>query len=196
MKALGLIDYDLRRDLSTGQKSRITKLEKSLPKEEYGGFLDYPHKYVVKKVNPKRAHELADSGYVVSRANRAVLPKGKFDTVELRGAKMIRTKGNIKEETILVGSLDFEKEFKKAASKKLQKNQQFSARIGENGHFKETYSSIAALNHYIRHDLAGKLTEKDPEKRKKIFAQLSLVTITNQEYEKYASRSKKASRNR
>jgi hypothetical protein len=107
LKALGLIDYDLRRALSPGQKSNITRLAR-----KYSGIVDHPAEFVKRTVSKKTADLLKDSGYQTfknkkTKSYRTVIPSKDTVSVRIKNDRLIREFPTHRETSLLFLRHDF-----------------------------------------------------------------------------------------
>lgn len=171
LKKLGLIDYDLRSRLSTGQKARITVL-----KQTYGHALKYPGLFHVAKVGNERANELRAAGFKVTPTNRAVIPLNEFKSATIKKGAIEFRSGRMTEKVILAGSKDFHKKAFEVSQKKLKKNQLLTARVGNSEIFKQKFTSYKDLYKYVQHVFVA----NDPgESTARIRGLMSIVTLEN-----------------
>lgn len=173
LKRLGLVDYDLRKPLSSGQKSRITKL-----REEYEHFLKSPEQFHFTRVGKETARALADTGYKVLPGNRALIPLHEAQSASIKGGKITLNYGRMKEEITLAGHKSFFPTLKELSGKKLKRNQMLTVAIGDNNAFQRArFGSYHELYKYIQ-----EWEPKDPyAKKKKLMAQMSIVTVEIEE---------------
>lgn len=88
LKALGLIDYDLRRELTPGQKGNITRLAK-----QYSGAIDRPKEFVRRTVSKKTGKLLKESGYQSFKSKKtgkqvAVIPHNGASKVQIKNERI------------------------------------------------------------------------------------------------------------
>jgi hypothetical protein len=196
LKKLGLVNYDLRRNLSSGQKSQITKLLGKLA-DTFGGekardrFFTNPEDYQVSRVSPKTQSALVDSGFKVLPNGRAVIPKKGADSVSVSSKGITYKKGKVKTTTIPTSFQDFFPTLKKLSAKKLGRNQMLSVQIGDAHHFQRRFDSYASLYKYLQEEFEPKDPNTDKDE---LIARISIVTIEGEKIGKKKARPKKVSR--
>lgn len=163
LKEKGLIpkDWDLRKPLSTGQKSWITKQSKT-----YSQLIARPQDFSVKRVSNANAKILRESG-VKTQGNRAIVPKGyrrmiKDPTtgkariikdqakVSIRNGKMTIKKAHQTETVYLKGGPDFLNQLEKLYKKKLKPNQAWALKIGNSPTMRTVRPDLKELIAYAR----------------------------------------------
>lgn len=168
LKKLGLIDYDLRQNLSTGQKSRITKLA-----SEYGHAIRHPEMFHIAKVGKETAKALKDSGYKVTPTNRALIPLHEFTSAKIKRGYIEFKAGNLTEKSYLAGAKDFHKKLEGITKRRLKRNEMITAKIGDSAAFNTRFSRYSDLYKYL-----STFYPKDPGMtREKLYGLLSIVTI-------------------
>ena len=175
LKRLGLIDYDLRKTLSSAQKGAITKKV-----AEYGHFLKHPELFYAPQVRKARAKELKVSGYKVTPSGRAIIPLKEFTSAKLGKGSIVFKNGDLTEDVKLVGAKDFHNELKKLAGMKLSRNQMITVKIGDNGSFKRSFTSYAELHNYLAHEFSPKdsSTKNRLKRVNELMPKMSIVTVT------------------
>jgi hypothetical protein len=169
LKRLGLIDYDLRKNLSTGQKSRIATLAR-----DYGHALKHPELFHIAKVGEERKKELIKSGFKVTPTNRAVIPLMNYESARIKKGNIEFKANGMSEKTYLAGSKNFIPTFEKLARKKLKRNQMITVRIGDHAPFNSRFNTVEALTHYVRNVFTPKDKGAEKEKLQRL---MSIVTI-------------------
>lgn len=172
LKSLGFIDYDLRTTLNNGQKAQITKLA-----GQYSQLLSQPQKFHVVKAPKGTKAALRTAGYTVNRGGKAIIPLYDFDKASIKQGRVELT-GKTRSETVyLAGSKQFFQKLKELDGKKLPRNQMVTVQIGDNNTFGSArFRSYWELYKY----LSEKFVPKDEgETRERLFARMSVVTITN-----------------
>lgn len=188
MKRLGLIDYDLRKKLSSGQKSHITKLA-----NEYRHALAYPKAFHIAKVSAARAKELKDSGFKVTKTGRAIIPLKGYEKASIKPGRIIFSHESYTDETVLGGAKDFYKNAMKLRGKKLKRNQYLTVRIGDNAEFSRKFISWADLINYVN----NVFQPKDPgESKERILGFISVVTVHNGQHMERRKKNAKAQKGR
>lgn len=180
LKKLGLVKYDLRRELSSGQKSQITKILNRLS-DTFGGekaakfFLNNPKEFHVAKVGAKTQAVLADSGFKLLPNGKAVIPKKGADSVKVKKGSVTYKRGNVTYEDKLVGAEDFFPTLKKLSKKKLPRNQMLTVQVGDNLPFQRArFSSYADLYRYLQE---WKPNLANGDTKEKVMSFVSIVTI-------------------
>lgn len=172
LKDLGFIDYDLRRNLNNGQKSQITKLAR-----QYSQLISNPKDFHVQAA-PKGSREgLRTAGFTVNKGGKAIIPKYGYERVTLRPGHVYLERDGKREDIYLAGSRQFFDKLKNLneTKKKLGRNQMLTVQIGDNNAFSSRFRSYWELYQYLT-----KFQPKDEgEQRERIFARMSIVTITN-----------------
>ena len=100
LKAAGIINYDLRKKLTSGQKANATRkyrefrnvLEPTLSRST-----DRRKEYVVRTVSPKVAEEIKKGGYKVY-GNKVWISLDRYKTVKIKSKK--DSKGNVRVELV------------------------------------------------------------------------------------------------
>ena len=175
LKRLGLIDYDMRKTLSSSQKANITKKV-----AEYGHFLKHPELFYAPHVYKKRAKELKTSGYKVTPSGRAIIPLKEFTSARLGKGSIVFKNGDLTEDVKLVGAKNFHNELKKLAGMKLTRHQMITVKIGDNGSFKRSFTSYAELHNYLAHEFSPKdsSTKNRLKRVNELMPKMSIVTVT------------------
>jgi hypothetical protein len=170
LKDLGFIDYDLRRNLNSGQKSQITKLAR-----QYSQLIRNPKDFHVQAA-PKGTREgLRTAGFTVNKGGKVIVPKYEYERVTVRRGHVTLQKGGKREDIYLAGSKQFFDKLKNLneTKKKLARNQMLTVQIGDNNAFSSRFRSYWELYQYLT-----KFQPKDEgESREKLFARMSIVTI-------------------
>jgi hypothetical protein len=139
LKEKGLIpkEWDLRKPLSKGQKSWITKQS-----TKYAQLVKRPGDFTIKRVGKSTAQNLKSQGYAIER-NKAVIPTK-------NGAKARILRGNVEivrphqtERIMFRLTPETMPRFERLMKKRLKKNQAWALRIGENPLNTETSNSIS-----------------------------------------------------
>lgn len=158
LKDKGLIpkEWDLRKSLTTGQKSWITKQSKT-----FAQLVRRPDDFTVKTVKPSTEKELKRAGYRVSRG-RAVIPnQGGKARINVRKittgkGKNKKTRAELRlmfdhksERIILESGPDFLGRLSKLKPKKLRQNQAYALKIGGNQIANRTFDSLGELQIYL-----------------------------------------------
>jgi hypothetical protein len=155
LKALGLIDYDLRRPLSRGQKSRVTKLAK-----QYSGAIDHPDDYAKRNVSAHTADLLKESGYQVFKSKRtgkykAVIPSRGTTAVKIKNDRLIRQFDTHRETSMLFLRHDIFEVLQREAEKQellygdepYLSDKFFTIKIGESSAWKHFRTPADLLNY-------------------------------------------------
>jgi hypothetical protein len=169
---LGFIDYDLRRNLNNGQKSQITKLA-----QQYSQLLSKPQAFHVQKAPKGSKAGLRTAGFTVNRGGKAIIPKYEYDKVTLRPGHVYLERDGKREDIYLAGSRQFFDKLRNLndAKAKLGRNQMLTVQIGDNNAFSSRFRTYWELYQYLT-----KFQPKDDgEQRERLFARMSIVTITN-----------------
>lgn len=159
LKALGLIDYDLRKTLSPAQKGQVTKLAK-----KYSGIVDHKDDFVIRTVSTKTARMADETGFQVFTSKKTgrkkVVVKSKdAKSVRITPEKIIRRFQNYKETTHLVRKKDilstlefyadkYEREYGEDYAEYGEHGKFFSVKIGESEAWK-VFRSPRDLMNYI-----------------------------------------------
>lgn len=149
-----MIDYDLRRDLSTGQKSAITRLAKkhAAELEDVKQYLNRPDDFVLRPVSKKNAEILKKSGFKFMPGKQtAIIPRRGYDSVSIKGATIEYTKSGKKDTVYLSG--DPVSLFSKAQKlqQEIKRNQLLTFKIGENSIASTRYLNLKQMKEYLRH---------------------------------------------
>lgn len=145
LKEKGLIpkDWDLRKPLTTGQKSWITKQSKT-----YAQLIRRPGDFSIKRVSDATAKSLKSSGYKVS-GNRAVIPN-KGGKVKVTRGRVTIEKPHQTEQVILKGGPDFLRKLEGLYKRKLKPNQAWALKIGDSPTIHTLRPSLRELIAYAR----------------------------------------------
>jgi hypothetical protein len=194
LKAAGFIDYDLRRNLNSGQKAAITRLAR-----QYSQLINKPETFSVIPAPKGSKSALKTAGFTVNKAGKAVIPLYQYDTrhgeeqrftsAKIKGSR-IYLKGKYREEEIvLAGSREFFGELKHLSeqAKNLPRNQMLTVQIDDNKAFPSKFRSYHELYKYLTEDWHP---NDGPRAKKKLMARMSIVTIVNQQPEKKQTRRK------
>lgn len=158
----------MRRNLSTGQKSRITKLA-----QEYGHALRHPELFHIAKVGKETAKSLKDSGYKVTPTNRALIPLHEYQSAKIKKGYIEFKSGNLTEKSYLAGAKDFHKKLEGITKRRLKRNEMITAKIGDSAAFNTRFSRYSDLYKYL-----SSFYPKDPGMtREKLYGLLSVVTV-------------------
>lgn len=180
LKKLGLVSYDLRQSLNSGQKAQITKLAK-----EYGHVLKHPDQFHTPKVGKETAKTLKTAGFKVTKTGRAIIPLsdgtgGHYQKANIKGGRILFSRPGRREDVYLAGSAKFFKELKRIGKKKLPRNARVSVRIGDGGAFSHNYMTYADLYKY----LSEEFVPKDPgESKQRLLSLMSVVYVTDDAYD-------------
>lgn len=183
LKELGFIDYDLRRNFSTGQKSAITKLAR-----QYSQLINNPEQFSVQKAPKGTKAGLRTAGFTVNKAGKAIIPLYEYDSATLKHGSIELVGKGKSEKIVLAGSREFFQTLKNLndAKSKLGRNQMLTVQIGDNNAFSMRFRSYWELYQYLT-----KFQPKDEgESREKLFARMSIVTITQEKKSKPTRRNR------
>jgi hypothetical protein len=183
LKELGFIDYDLRRSLNTGQKSQITKLA-----HQYSQLLSRPQAFHVQTAPKGSKAGLRTAGFTVNKGGKAIIPKYEYEKVTLRPGHVYLERGGKREDIYLAGSRQFFDKLKNLnqTKEKLGRNQMLTVQIGDNNAFSSRFRTYWELYQYLT-----KFSPKDEgESRERLFARMSIVTITDTNTSKPRSKRK------
>lgn len=172
LKDLGFVDYDLRKNLNSGQKSAITKLAR-----QYSQLLSKPQEFHIQKAPKGTKAGLRTAGFTVNKGGKAVIPKYEYDKVSLRPGRVRLERDGKQEEIYLAGSRQFFDKLRNLndTKSKLGRNQMLTVQIGDNNVFSNKFRTYWELYQYLT-----KFQPKDEgESRERLFARMSIVTITN-----------------
>ena len=198
LKKFGLVDYDLRKNLTPGQKGNITKLTmhhiesvtdsngntKKINRPPLKSLINNPELFKTRKVNKKQADKWRQSGYKI--INNHVVVRGEVGaTITVFPTRIILKRKLITETIYTFGSKEFFKQAKSLLNKKLAKGEYISGRFGNFGIFKTQFTNYEDFYRYI--------SERTDEFTDEITQTLQLVhTVRNKpEEEKPAVKAKK-----
>jgi len=160
LKKAGIINYDLRRKLTPHQKANITRQSK-----KYNEVLGSTQ-FVTRHLKPKTIKILKERGFA-THGNKVWIPTDGFQTVHVKGDKIIRTKEDGKAKFIdsefIISGANILTKLKELFDTKLPRGHQVSARIGGHGAFKNPLSSYEQLFYYITEIFKPKDSGSDKE---------------------------------
>ncbi len=145
LKGKGLIPkhWDLRRPLSIGQKSWITKQS-----NKYAQLIRRPEDFAIKRVGKSSREILKKSGYAIE-GNKAIIP-AKGAKVRVKGGALEFVRPHQTERVILKGGPDFLRQVEKLYSKKLKRNQAWALKIGDSPTINTLRPDLRELIAYAR----------------------------------------------
>lgn len=183
LKKLGVVDYDLRKNLSASQKRNIT-----LKYEQYKSILIHSENYAIKSVNKKLGNEFKESGYkTISKKGGAkikvIIPKTPEATVTIKRGKAIVESPTRIYEIYPNTKKDFFKKLDELKDLKFNKNQYLTGQIMGNRPFKRKFLNTAQLLHYVT-------TTFKPD----LISHMTVVTVKNTIVEKKPNAKKKGNK--
>jgi len=152
LKKSGLVEYDLRKQLSTNQKRKIRRLwngEQSSTK--WGDVLNKKaDKFTKRHVSDKKLKILKSQGYPVS-GNTVFIPNDGYDSIHIKGNKIIKTEKGKKIIDFIIPNHKILDELERLTNDKtLPKDTFVTVRIGDNGPFQRiVFDNYGALFHYV-----------------------------------------------
>lgn len=168
LKRLGLVTYDLRKPLSSGQKSQITKL-----RQTWGHAIKAPEAFHKARVSDKRAKELKAAGFKVTPRGVAFIPLSGHDSARIeKGAIVYRSRDGVSEKTFLTDHKHFFSQLRSLMDTPLPKNTMVTVRIGDRNPFKRRLNSYAELYYYLENDFEP---NDDGENKAHLFSLMSIV---------------------
>jgi len=175
LKKHGIINFDLRKNLSPQQKGAITKQWR-----RYDQFLTGD--YVKRHVNKKHQKDF-DARKIKKIGKSYFINKEGFDEVHIKGNKIIRTKrdmGKRRTQTEIIKSpVGLIKELEQLENKKLPKGTFVTLRYAGNSTFNMAAPSYAELLFYVKNKMTFKEADGVPDMDTFIEG-LELVTIENE----------------
>jgi hypothetical protein len=163
LKKLRIVNYSLKKNLTTGQKSHITKLTahhletvtdkngntKQINKPPLKSLIENPELFKTRKVNKKDAAKWKASGYKV--INNHVVVRGEVGAkIKVNKSSITLERKHISEKTKIYGNLNsFLKGAKKLFSKKLKKGEYVMFSIGRYGIFHRKFLNYDDLENYV-----------------------------------------------
>lgn len=154
LKRAGVIDYDLRRTLTPGQKAAITRAWRGTGR----GVQSLPWGRIVSRddivrrtVSPKKAKLLRQLGYAVA-GRRVFIDTEGHPEVHIRGNKIIKS-GRGKKEIVdfIVDKENLLATLKRLSGTKLPPNEFLTVKIGNNAAFRRRFVSYSQLLRYLSH---------------------------------------------
>ena len=179
LKRAGLIDFDLRSNLTPSQRGTITRLWEGPRHAETGGrsvgwrnFLDPKKKddIVFRTLSKKRIKQFDDLGYRTTQ-KRVYLDREESDSIHIVRDTVVRKKGRKTTTDFLITDEDLLDEIKLRVNKKQKKGEFFTVRIGDFGPFRKRFVSIAGLEQYLRRWTP----RKEKNRREELISMMSIV---------------------
>lgn len=138
--------WDLRRPLSPGQKSYLTKQQ-----NKYSEIVRRPKEFTLRRVNKDNQRILKASGFKVTQDGRAILPTKGTESIHVRRGKLVTEYSDKTEEILLRGQKNFLRQLEKMERKKLAPNQAYGLKIGNSPSAVFTRTTLKELIGYARH---------------------------------------------
>lgn len=145
LKEKGLIPkgWDLRKPLTSGQKSWITKQSKV-----HAQLIKRPGDFTIRRVGNATAKQLKASGYKVEN-NRAII-HSKQSNVRIKRGEIEIQRPHQTERVILKGGPDFLRQLQNLDKRKLAPNQAYGLKIGDSPTINTIRPSLRELIQYAR----------------------------------------------
>jgi hypothetical protein len=171
LKKLGLINYDLRQSLSSGQKARITKLQ-----QEFGHAIKHPELFHKARVGQETAKQLKAAGFKVTPKNVAIIPLHEYKSASIQKNRIVFDNGaGMKETTYLVDHKNWFQQLQSLMGTPLPRNKMVTVRIGDRNPFKRArFGSYAELYYYLDNDFHP---NDEGEDKESLFPLMSIVEI-------------------
>jgi hypothetical protein len=166
LKKIGLINFDLRKNLTPSQKTTITKLS-----DKYKSYLKRPKEFVIRPVQKETKKVAEKSGYLTTKKS-IILPIHGATKVSVSNKKIIYYRDGKKEEVHLIGNL--ESFYKKAfeLQTKIKKNQLVTFKYGDNAASNYSFNSLEELKKYLTEVLEPRFKNK-----KELYTSISIMTL-------------------
>lgn len=178
LKKAGIINFDLRRNLTPQQKAAITRQSK-----KYGEVLD-SDQFVTRHISTKKAKILKGRGYATYN-NKVWIPTDGAERVQvttkwIKGKKMDvikRTKTDKKmrlsEIELIIAKDRLHDEIEAQMATMLPRGQFYTARFFGHSAFSDRFTSLESLNNYLKN-----FTPKDKKTSKdELLASISIISI-------------------
>lgn len=194
LKALGLIKYDLRKNLNTGQKAAITRLTR-----EYSFFLDNPQDFVVRNVSRKTAKLTKESGLKTIKSKsgktaKVIIPAKGAISVKFKKGKIVKEYSDRKEIVLLTHKHDFLTQLEQNAEKWSDAPRKFfTVQIGENGPFAVMRNAKDLLNYMKQWEPkdATPGSRQEAVLKEKLMSQMVIIEIDDDRFEPVQPKRKK-----
>lgn len=135
----------MRRSLSAGQKSWITKQAK-----KYSQIIKKPKDFTIKKPAMKATlTAMKRAGFATTHDGRIIVPSRKA-RVHLKGNKLTWENNSRIEETRFTTGIDTLETFRKLQKMKLRPGQAWAIRIGDNPRSHLIFGALSDLQNYVR----------------------------------------------
>lgn len=198
LKRAGFIDYDLRHNLTTGQKSAVTRLLK-----QHGEIIKNPDNFIKRRVAPGAIKKLKGDGYTTTK-KAVYLSKENFKEVHIKTEKkkkggreitITRRSGNKKQTTKVYTNSELLAALEREGNKDRPKNKFITVRIGDNGVFRRTFRNAGELMFYLREKFKPEL--KKGVTKESLISQMSFVSydgIKESDISKFTRKKMKAAK--
>lgn len=174
LKNLGLIDYDLRKNLKPQQKARITRLQK-----QYKSELEKGDKIKILKVTKTQAKKLKEKGITIKPGNHAVIDTPNKERVKITRTDLILNDPRRGKETkfSLKSGADLLLELEKKVLKKKKPKEYITVRLSTGQEFSAKFKSYEDLLNYLQAFVPINRTKGQNDNRVKneLFADMKII---------------------
>lgn len=173
LKKLGVLNYDLRKPLSTGQKANITKKA-----NQFAGVLSRPGMYFKLGADKKTIRNAHQAEYLTSKTSIFIKRKPFYTSASIKNGvitlKELQGDGSreLEYKIHLPGTKEFFKLSEKLAKQPRNKNQWLTLKIGGNAPFNRTFQNVNQLLNYL-----SSFKLKDGGNWEELMPEISLVTM-------------------
>ena len=175
LKSIGAVNYDLRKPLSSGQKSNITKKA-----NQFKDVIERPGTFYKFTGTKKELRNAKEAEYLTSKTHLFVKRKPFYAGASFKKGvlriKEIQGDGSATlEHTIyLPGTKEFYAYSKKLSEMPRDKNEWLTLKIGANSPFRRSFQSVGEMLNYLS---SFKLKDKNNSSWEEIKPEISLVKL-------------------
>lgn len=191
LKRAGFINYDLRKSLSAGQKSYITKQWK-----KHSAVITHPGNFIARTVSAPAAAKMKADGYDVA-GRKVYISKEGYETATVKSRKekgkpvqvlITRKLGRKTSKTRVYTEMELLRALEKAKPETLPPGKMITVRIGNHAQFNAKFRSKEELAFYVN----NKFTPADPgEDKDYLISQMSIVEFDHPNPPKQARHDKR-----